>query len=139
MKKIVILVVTLFIACCLLTACGAPQSPMEDTRWFLTSYTVDGQNRTPLPDTEVTVLFESDTNEVRGSASCNTYFGIYKLSGDKLELLEPFAVTEMWCGDEKGRQEQEYLDVLQAAESFEVDGDILRIKSGKGTLDFERR
>ena len=139
MKKIVILVVTLVMVSCLVVACGAPQSPLEDNRWFLTSYTVDGQNRTPLPDTEVTVLFERDTKEVRGGASCNTYFGIYRLSGDKLELLEPFAVTEMWCGDEKGRQEQEYLEVIQSAETFEIDGDTLRIDGSKGTLDFERK
>lgn len=139
MKYIGILAAVLIIlTSCLFTACGTPESPFEDTYWILTSYKIDGQSRTPLQDTGVTAFFERETKEVRGNASCNTYFGIYKFSGDELEIMEPFAVTEMWCGDEKGLQEREYLDVLQSAGNFSVKNDTLSITGSKGILNFKR-
>jgi heat shock protein HslJ len=120
----------------LLTACGGPESPLEDNKWILTSYTVDGETREVLPDTEVTILFESDTGEISGIAGCNHYTGSYEIEGRSLSIPGPIAATEMWCGDEIGRQEQEYLEVLLRVKSFEITGDTLRIDSSKGTLDF---
>jgi heat shock protein HslJ len=120
----------------LLTACGAPESLLEGKNWILTSYIVDGENRSVLPDTEVTILFESDTGEISGIAGCNHYTGSYEIEGRSLNIPGPIAATEMWCGDEIGRQEQEYLEVLLRVKSFEITGDTLRIDSSKGTLDF---
>jgi hypothetical protein len=44
----------------------------------------------------------------------------------------------MWCGAEKGAQEKEYLELLLAAESFEVENKSLTIYSGDGVLNYER-
>jgi heat shock protein HslJ len=121
----------------LLTACGAPESPLEDNKWILTSYTVDGESREVLPDTDITILFESETGEISGIAGCNHYTGSYEIEGRSLNIPGPIAATEMWCGDEIGRQEQEFLEVLLGAKSFEITIDTLRIDSSKGTLNFE--
>ena len=147
MKKMLILMtVVIMAAIMVLTGCQAGVSPIEDTKWILISYTdlSPFEDSTGsiivgvIPDTEVTAHFHSETKEVRGSGGCNTYFGSYKVDGNSLTIIGPFAVTEMWCGDEKGAQESEYLDLLLAAGSFEVDGDNLIICSGNAVLNYER-
>ena len=132
----ILTLVLLMLLAFLLMACGAPDSPLEDNKWILTSYTVEGDSRTLLPDTEITILFESETGEVSGIAGCNHYTGSYEIDGHSLSIPGPIAATEMWCGEEIGRQEQEYLEVLLRAKSFEITGDTLRIDSSQGTLNF---
>lgn len=139
MKKILIIMTAVIIlATIVLTGCQAGVSPLEDVRWSLVSYGEPGNLQAVLPDSEPTAQFESETKEVSGSGGCNTYFGGYEVDGNELTMTGPFAVTEMWCGDEKGAQESEYLDILLAAESFEVDGDSLIIHSGDYVLNYER-
>ena len=138
MKNTAILLVVLVIATCLFTACAAPQSPLEDNEWVLTSFTIDGESRSVLPDTQVSVTFDAEEKQLGGIAGCNHYGGGYEISGSKFKTLEPFYMTEMYCGDERDKQEREYLEVLQSAESFEVDGDVLRIDGSKGVLNFKR-
>lgn len=120
-----------------LAGCGAG-SPLEDIRWILTSYGDPDSLTNVLPDTEVTALFDSEAKQLRGSGGCNTYTGAYERDGDNLTLTGTFAVTEMWCGDEIGDQESAYLEILLAAESYEIDGDILQINCGDNVLYFER-
>jgi len=111
---------------------------LEDARWILISY---GDPETPyavLPDIEVTARFNSGTKQVRGVGGCNLYAGEYEIDGDNLTIKGPFAVTEMWCGDDVGAQEKAYLDILLAAESYEAGSDILVIYSGDSVLYFER-
>ena len=139
MKKILMLMTAVIIlAMTVFTGCQASVSPLEDTRWLLVSYGEPGNLKDVLPDAEPTARFDSETKEVGGSGGCNTYFGEYELEGNNLTMIGPFAVTEMWCGDEKGELESEYLDILLAAESFEVDGDTLTITGAEGVLNYER-
>jgi heat shock protein HslJ len=122
-----------------LTGCREPDaSSMQDSRWILLSY---GDPETPyavLPDTQVTARFNSGTKQLRGSGGCNTYTGEYEIEENSLTVTGPFAVTEMWCGDEIGAQESAYLDILLAAESYEIDENILQIHCGNDVLYFER-
>jgi heat shock protein HslJ len=139
MKKILMLVMALIVlASAILASCQAGVSPLEDTKWTLASYGPEGNLKNPLPDSLITITFENETKEVSGNAGCNSYFGSYEVDGNEITMTEPFAVTEMWCGDEKGAQESEYLDILLAAESFEVDGDALVIRGGDAVLNYER-
>ena len=75
---------------------------------------------------------------MRGNGGCNTYFGGYKVDGDELMMIGPFAVTEMWCGDEVGEQEAAYLETLQAAEKYYFVGERLYIEADSMVLIFER-
>ena len=138
MKKIFLLTTAVIIlAITVLAGCQASVSPMEDTRWLLVSYGEPGNLKNVIPDAEPTARFDSETKEVKGNGGCNTYFGSYEVDGNNLTMTGPFAVTEMWCGDEKGALESEYLDILLAAESFKVDGDSLVIYCGENVLNFE--
>ena len=140
MKRLSILIMLLAIVAVSvsLIGCSGGAEDLEDIKWILTSYGFEGNIKSPLPDSQITVTFKSETKEVGGNAGCNHYSGGYKVDGDKLTIEGPFAVTEMWCGEEKDDQEKKYLDILQAAESFEINGDRLIIYSGAGELNFER-
>jgi len=120
-----------------LAGCGTGPS-IENVRWILLSY---GDPETPyavLPDTSVTARFNSGTKQIRGSGGCNTYTGEYEIEENSLTLTGPFAVTEMWCGNEIGAQESTYLEILLTAESYEIDDNILLIRCGDDVLYYER-
>ena len=121
-----------------LVGCSGGTSDLEDIKWTLTSYGPEGNFKSPLPDTQVTVTFKRETKEATGNAGCNHYGGGYTIDGDKLNLEGPFAVTEMWCGEEKDAQEKEYLDILLAAEGWEINGDTLMITGGDNVLNYIR-
>jgi heat shock protein HslJ len=129
----------MIVVVCLSVACSDVSSPIEDYKWSLTSYTTGGQNMGILPDTTVTVQFDSKTGEVSGNGGCNSYFGNYEIDGLNLNIVGPFAVTEMWCGDEIGEQETTYLQALQSAESFQLDHGDLIIDCGATLLYFTRQ
>lgn len=140
MKRPIMLLITLtvFTALPLVAGC-ASAAALESSQWTLLSYGPAGDLQSPLPGTEVTIDFDGDNGEVSGSAGCNHYSGGYTLDGDKLTIAGPFAVTEMWCGDEKDAQEKAYLAVLLTAETWEVDGDNLTITGADGVLNFTKK
>ncbi|MBN1161738.1 MAG: META domain-containing protein [Dehalococcoidales bacterium] len=122
-----------------LSACQTLNAPIEDYTWVLTSYGQAGNMKAPLEGTEITVTFDSKEKEVSGNSGCNHYSGTYTVDGLDLTIGENMAVTEMWCGDDKGEQERQYLEALQAAQSFQMDHGNLIIKCGKQTLNFKRK
>jgi len=67
---------------------------------------------------------------------CNSYFGGYEVEGNQLLIPGPIGATEMYCAEPEGvmDQEQEYLATLQLAESYDIDGDELRISCGSQIL-----
>jgi heat shock protein HslJ len=81
---------------------------------------------------EVTLRFAETS--VEGSAGCNTYGGSYTVSEDRLRLSGVYA-TEMACMEPAGimKQEQAYLNALNTAAQFQVDGDRLEVYDGTGT------
>jgi heat shock protein HslJ len=86
----------------------------------------------------VTALFDSEKAELTGSGGCNSYFANYEVDGSNLSIPGPYAVTEMWCGEEKGEQERKFFEILPDAESFKVSGDKLTIDCGGNVLNFEK-
>ena len=101
---------------------------LEDTTWILESYGEQGNLQPIIEGTEITAVFNSAEGQVRGSAGCNSYFGDYESSNDKLSI-PMMAHTEMYCLEPEGVMEQEnqYLKALQAAESYQVQDGKLQI------------
>jgi heat shock protein HslJ len=124
-----------------LTACGTGngEAMLEDTTWVLELYGESGNLKAVIADTEITAEFCSGEETVKGSAGCNSYFGSYKLEDSQLSIPGPIGATEMYCAEPEGvmNQEQEYLAILQLAESYELDGDELRINCGSQVLVFK--
>jgi putative lipoprotein len=112
---------------------------LEDTKWVLISYGELKFERSVLPNTELTVEFVSTEGTVKGSAGCNSYFGSYEVEGNQLSIPGPIAATEMACMEPEGvmDQEQEYLTILQNAETYEIEDEQLHILSGDQVLIFE--
>jgi heat shock protein HslJ len=79
-----------------------------------------------LDGTKLTATFSTDSR-VSGSSGCNSYFGRADAKTGTLSV-GPLASTMMACqADGVMPQEQRYLAALQAATSFIVSGDELRL------------
>jgi heat shock protein HslJ len=135
MLSLLLIVVPGLIAC----STGTGEAMLEDTAWVLESYGEPGNLKAVIADTEITAEFVRAEETVKGSAGCNSYFGSYELKGSQLSIPGPIGVTEMYCMEPKGvmDQEQEYLAVLQLAESYEIDSDELQIDCGSQVLIFK--
>lgn len=119
-----------------LVGCSSGTSPSEPdaaavlvgSEWTLA--TINGQP--VLSGTRVTAEF-SDEQRVSGSAGCNRYFGSAQLEPGKV-AIGSLASTRMACApDAVMTQENQYLQALEAAKSFDVRGDELRL-GPSGTL-----
>jgi len=135
MKKILLLTIMLAI---LLASCGLLGKPealsLSGTKWRLVSY----GGKSPLPGKDMTAIFED--KGVTGSASCNQYFGNYRIKGGQISL-EGLSWTEMACLDPAGimEQEQTVMAMLSDAASYLIQGNRLEISTSNGkSLVFEK-
>jgi len=110
---------------------------LEDITWVLESYGKTGNLQAVLENTEITAAFENTKGQVTGSAGCNNYFGGYDLKGNELSLTGPIGSTMMSCGEQIDQQEIQYLQILQNAESYKIEGNQLQITSGDKVLIFK--
>lgn len=121
-----------------LTACAGllspDQAPLEGTSWRLT----EQAGKPPLPERVATIRFLKGMAD--GSTGCNTFHGNYQVNGDGLAFRD-LAVTEMACLEPEGIMEKEsaLMNTLWNAQSFQIQGDRLKILSSEGeTLTFKR-
>ena len=107
----------------------------EDEDWVLETYGEPGDLQAVIEGTEITAVFDSDTQEVRGSAGCNSYFGEYEVSNKQLSITG-LGNTEMYCMEPEGvmEQEEQYLGSFRLAESYEIEDGKLRISCSDGTV-----
>jgi len=136
--KMKILVMLLLSSMIGLASCSYGSS-IEDTDWVLQSYGEFGNLKDVLADTEITAGFVSSEGTVEGSAGCNSYSGSYEVEDSQLSIPGPIAATEMYCEEPEGvmNQEQEYLEILQAAESYSIEDGELQINCGSQALIFK--
>jgi heat shock protein HslJ len=118
------------------TGPSAAAVPLVGPNWSLT--TLGGKS--VLEGTKLTAVFSGEDG-VSGSAGCNNYFGRVRVEAGRLSV-GPLGSTMMECGRD-GLMEQEmlYLASLQAATSYTVQGDELRLgpSAGEVTLVFASR
>ena len=133
--KMKILVMLLLSSMIGLASCSYGSS-IEDTDWVLQSYGDLGNLEDVLTDTEITAEFVSSEGTVEGSAGCNSYSGSYEVKDSQLSIPGPIAATEMYCMEPEGvmEQERQYLEILQAAESYSVEDGELQINCGGQVL-----
>jgi heat shock protein HslJ len=120
-----------------LAACGgvdsATSDPLDGTSWVLTAY----RKSRPIPETTITAMFED--GQVRGSAGCNSYSGLYQV-GDNTITVDEIAITEMACLDPEGIMEQEmvFIEFIRDAQTFRsTDGQLQIFRSdGHEALTF---
>lgn len=105
--------------------------PLEGPTWELLSYSSNATMERVIPGTSVTATFGNGS--VGGSAGCNRYGGAYTVDGSALTVGELFR-TEMYCLEPAGAMEQEdrYLDLLDSAAGYRLEGDRLTITDAGG-------
>jgi heat shock protein HslJ len=115
----------LLVGCAPSGTTGTPSpGSVTGTVWRLTE--LDG-NRV-VPSVEATLELSKE-GKASGQGSCNRFSGTVAISGDRIEF-GPLASTKMACVDAAATaQETKYLDALQKAERFELDGSTLLIYS----------
>ena len=118
-----------------LTACAgfSQGADLDGTSWVLVSY----GGKLPIPGTAPSLSFEG--NQVGGNASCNSFGGDVRISGDRIEFGDLFW-TLMACMDEGiMEQEQAFMQLLGEAGHFEIrDGQLLITTDTGATLIFDQ-
>ncbi|MFO7681444.1 MAG: transporter substrate-binding domain-containing protein [Chloroflexota bacterium] len=108
---------------------------LAGTSWNLTAY-FDGSNAlvSPIQGTQITASFTND-NRINGSAGCNTYDGLYTVSGSSLTISN-VVVGRLACGEPAGIMEQEdqYLAAIQQSATYERNGNQLTLKNAQGQI-----
>lgn len=113
--------------------------PLTGTTWVLDSYN-NGNDAvvSVIAGTEITLNLNEDGG-IAGTAGCNSYFASYEESGNGISF-GPVGATEMFCDEPEGTmvQEASYLQMLESAAGYEIEGDSLTIQdsSGKTILTF---
>ena len=114
-------------------------APLTQTVWVLTAYdSGNGGISSVIAGTDVTLTFDGE-GSISGSAGCNTYFASCETDGTALSF-GPVGSTKMFCDEPVGTMDQEstYLNLLQSASGYEIEGDCLTMQdsSGKTILTF---
>jgi putative lipoprotein len=112
-----------------------PENPLTNTNWQLSAMNV---NQVPVPDSTITARFDA-AGGLSGDGGCNSYDGVYTVSGASLGIIG-LSAAGVVCGDDLDQQEQFYLAALQSAAIFEISGNQLIIKdaTGQEVLRFNR-
>jgi heat shock protein HslJ len=87
-----------------------------------------------LLDTSMTASFGKD-GALSGNSGCNTFSGTFKLDGNQI-TIGPLASTMMMCSDPAGVMDQEaqYLAALQSAATYQIEGNVLELRTQDGAL-----
>ena len=80
---------------------------------------------------EVTIAFPA-TNMIGGKSAVNNYFSEFSLNGDKI-TFNTLGSTKMAGPEEDMAVENEYLQLLSAADTISLNGDVLTITTTTGT------
>jgi heat shock protein HslJ len=108
----------------------AQSQDLAGTNWEVTAYN-NGQQAVVgvLEGTTLAVNFSEDGN-LSGNAGCNQYNGAYEVNGDQI-TIGPLASTMKICGDPEGVMDQEaqFLAALESAASYQIEGDVLEMRT----------
>ena len=114
-------------------------SDLANTEWKLVSLGSPEAATPVVAGSTVTIKFTVD-GQATGSAGCNSYGGQYRFQGVQITFSQ-IASTLMACADEKVMgQEQQYLQALETAGTFQIAGDQLTItyNNDQGVLTFRK-
>jgi heat shock protein HslJ len=91
--------------------------------------------------TTLTASFGKD-GKLSGNSGCNKYNGTYTVDGNKV-TIGTLASTMMFCEDPAGTMDQEaqYLAALQTAATYQIENNVLQLRTADGALaaDFSKK
>lgn len=109
---------------------------IENIDWTLVSYGDPNNPTTIHPQTLSDITAKFSGGQITGSAGCNTYFGTYLSPGNSLTITID-GTTMMLCNPpEVMNQESTFISALEAAQSYQLLGNKLKIAYAGGVLIF---
>jgi heat shock protein HslJ len=112
------------------TLARVENKPLEGTTWTLSSVISTDVATSPVADSTVTMTISGGS--LSGKA-CNTFRGSVTASNGSFKA-GPLMSTKMACASaELNAQETAVLANLQAATSYAIDGDTLKLSAADGT------
>ncbi|MBE9141234.1 META domain-containing protein [Nodosilinea sp. LEGE 07088] len=114
-------------------------APLENTLWYLTSYTNDAGDTIAVQTFDQDASIRFSDGQVSGNATCNRFFGTYSLEVDAL-TIQPGGSTLMACPEEFMAQEQVFMGALEQVEGYGIAADTLQLYDAEGNvlLTFDR-
>jgi heat shock protein HslJ len=91
---------------------------LENTSWQLTSL----GDSSPLAEKPITLEF-GEKNRLSGSSGCNRYMGSFSTKGNQFSVKSPLGSTMMACPEDLMKQEQQFLQALNAGTSYKINAD----------------
>ncbi|MCO5936112.1 META domain-containing protein [Mucilaginibacter sp. RB4R14] len=70
------------------------------------------------PNKKPQITFNTTTNEVNGTSSCNGYMAKYTSNGKTISFGEPGPTTMMFC---EGGGEQRFLQMIKKVDNYSID------------------
>jgi heat shock protein HslJ len=114
---------------------AAQSQELAGSNWEVTAYNNGNQAVVGvLEGTTLTASFGED-GSLSGNSGCNQYTGTYKVDGNQI-TIGPLASTMMMCSDpaEVMDQEAQFLAALQSAASYEIEGNVLQLRTADDAL-----
>jgi heat shock protein HslJ len=103
---------------------------LEDTRWQLTHYAVDGELLPAVEDAEA--YLEMSNGQLLGRTGCNQFGGSdYTLDDENLRF-GPVESTLIGCPDPLAQQEQGFFAGMAAAETYTLENNTLTLNDADG-------
>ncbi len=120
----------------------ATSQDLAGTSWQVIGYNNGKQAVVSvMAGTEMDIQFGKD-GTVSGKSGCNTYNGPYTVNGNQI-TIGPLASTMMACSDPAGimDQEQQYLTALGTAATYQIENNVLELRTSDGALaaDFNKK
>jgi heat shock protein HslJ len=106
---------------------GEPLSLLTDRNWVVED--LDGGGI--IDRSRITLAFSGEDGRLYGLASCNRFMAGFSLSGEGLSISQA-AATMMACAESLMTQEQKFLNILGAVNSFDIDPTGALLLSGPG-------
>ena len=104
-----------------------PGNPLQNTIWSLNTIR---QNEVLVPNTVIVVDFGFNGG-MSGNGGCNQYNGTYSVNGNYL-YIGSLTKSQASCSAEIDSQEQLYINLLQSARTFRIEGNELIVYDGSG-------
>jgi heat shock protein HslJ len=114
---------------------AAQSQDLAGTNWEVTAFNNGKQAVVGvLEGTTLTLTFGKD-GTLSGNSGCNQYNGPYTVNGNQI-TVGPLASTMMMCSDPEGIMDQEtqFLAALQSAASYQIEGNVLQMRTKEDSI-----
>jgi heat shock protein HslJ len=117
---------------------AANRASLEGTQWKLVSLGPLDNPQPPVPGADYTARFvrqtEAPSGVIVGGTGCNDYHAVYAANLNEIKINPPLRTENPDCAPGLSEQEQMYFMALNAASSYRILGDSLKIPYSQGQV-----